>query len=316
MSIAPAEQFIMVKGYIDAKDERQRTIYGTFMAIVSRRDMRYLGVAFGLDEISKDTGFDELHTLLEQHGKSERDAAFVRDEAELYKFFDVSRTLQGIAKNRNPKQAEQTISRFCAENLHLKAVTFVGYTEATETYLSRFLPPEEKNVEEFSQPEPLVESQNEAKPEKKEAARSEERKDSRDFIVRCEPVLDPVRGVAMSELAVGSYVCAKLPEDSVFFKLFTKNFRGFDGIINAQVSGILVNELGTATVSLALADGVAGVMKMSGKVRVRTAANPNGGGSKRRVNFNLQTLPVEVAFGVAGIFILLSVIGLILYLTA
>lgn len=312
MSIAPAEQFIMVKGYIDAKDERQRTIYGTFMAIVSRRDMRYLRVAFGVDEISKDTGFEELHTLLEQHEKSERDSAFVRDEEELYKFFDVSRTLQAVAKNRNSKQAEQMISRFCTENLHLKAVTFVGFTEATEAYLSRFLPPEEKTPEEYIQPEPL------AQPEEPEKAgsKNEERKDSRDFIVRCEPVLDPVRGVAMSELSVGSYVCAKLPVDSVFYKLLMKNFRGFDGTINAQVSGILVNELGTATVSLQLADGVAGVMKMSGKVRVKTASDPNSTSEKKKITFNMQALPVEIVFGMAGILILLSVIGLIIYLTA
>lgn len=311
VSLALAEQFIVIKGYIDAKDERQRTIYGTFMAVVSRRDIRYLDAMFGLDLIAKETGFDDLYAILHQRGEANRDAAFLRDEGELCKFLDVSRTLQGVAKNRNAKQAEQTISRFCADNLHLKAVTFVEFVEATDSYLARFAP-EEKKEEELSPPDPVFEPDVAEDVEEK----NETKKDSRDFVVRCEPVLDPVRGVAMSELSVGDYVCAKLPENSVFYKLFLKNFNNFDGIINAQVSGILVNELGTATVSLELADGVAGVMKMSGKVRIKTAASPDISDARAKWDFDLHTLPAEIVFGLAAIFVLICAIGLLVYLMA
>ena len=309
MSVALAEQFIMIKGYIDAKDERQRTIYGTFMAVASRRDMRYLGVMFGTDQIAKESGFDDLYTVLQQRDESNRDAVFLRDEGELYRFLDVSRTLQSVAKNRNAKQAEQAISRFCADSLHMKAVTFVDFVEASDFHLARFAP-EQKQEEELPPSDPVSEPDVVEEVE----TRNEAKKDSRDFVVRCEPVLDPVRGVAMSELTVGDYVCAKLPEDSVFYKLFLKNFNSFDGIINAQVSGILVNELGTATVSLQLADGVAGVLKMSGKVRIKTAANPNASGARVKWNFNLHALPVEIVFGTAAIFVLICAIGLVVYL--
>lgn len=309
MSTELTEHFIVVKGYIDAKDDQQRAVYGYFMGIASRRDMRYLRVAFGTDEVSKDTGYDELRTLLENHEKSEQTPVLERYEAELYKFFEVSRTLQGIVKNLNVKHAEQTISRFCTDDLQLKAVTFVDFVEATETYFSHFLPPEENAAAESAPPK------EDEEPAKPGDAGGEERKEPRDFVVRCEPVLDPVRGGAMAELAVGSYVCARLPEDSVFFKLFAKNFQGFDGIINAQVSGVLVNELGTATVSLQLADGVAGVMRMAGSVKVKLAADPTAGSGRKRF-FNPQALPVEFVFGLAGIVILISVIWLIIYLTA
>lgn len=305
MGVNYAEQYILVKGYIDAKDERQRTMYGTFMAVVSRRDTLYLGVMFGVDEIAKEADFDELYAQLQNRDSVTEDATFSHNEAELHKFLDVSRTLNAVARNRNAKQAEQAISRFCTETLHLKAVTFVILADASETHLARF------TQEKKEQAEP-TQAENGRAPET-EADDTEKKREPRNFILRCEPVLDPVKGVAMSDLSVGGYVCAKLPSDSVFYKLFARNFQGFDGVINAMVSGILVNEHGTAIVSLQLADDVAGIMKMSAKVKVRTASSPklNQDGRKR---FSLQTAPAEVVFGTAALIILLCSIGLIFYL--
>jgi len=312
MGVNYAEQYILVKGYIDAKDERQRTFYGTFMAVVSRRDTLYLGVMFGGGEIPKETEFDALYDALANRAQVPDDAAFSHNEAELYKFLDVSRTLNGVARSRNLKQAEQAISRFCADSLHLKAVTFVFFEDATESQLERFA--HEKNETPESLPTETSEASDTEEPAAADAAEPSAEKGPRDLIVRCEPVLDPVRGVAMSELSVGDTVCARLPDDSIFYKMFVKNFQDFDGVITAQVNGILVNELGTAIVSLQLADDVSGVMKMSGKVKVKMAERQTAAIAGSRHWLNLQTLPPELVFAAATIFVLLCAIGLIVYL--
>jgi len=309
MSVNYAEQYILVKGYIDAKDERQRTFYGTFMAVVSRRDTLYLGVMFGSEEIPKETDFDALYDALTSRAQAPDDAAFSHNESELYKFLDVSRTLNGVARSRNLKQAEQAISRFCADTLHLKAVTFVFFEDAMKSQLARFAHEKKETPESSSAEMPEA-----ADSEESAAAEPSAEKAPRDLIVRCEPVLDPVRGVAMSDLNVGDTVCARLPDDSIFYKMFVKNFQGFDGVITAQVNGILVNELGTAIVSLQLADDVSGVMKMSGKVKVKMADRQTAAGDGSRHWLNLQTLPPELVFAAATIFVLLCAIGLIVYL--
>lgn len=311
MSADFVEQYIVVKGYIDARDERQRTIYGTFMSVVSRHDMRYLGVMFGSDPVAKETELDDLFALLRNSAGEVRDAAFLRDEAELVKFLDVSRSLQGLARNRNPKQAEQAISRFCAESLNLKAVTFIEYLEANDSMVEHFAPP--KQAEEESVGEEPQETGHEAG-EGSEGDEDASRPNLRDYIVRCNPVLDPVNGIAMTDLSVGDYISVKLPGDSVFYKLLASNLLDFDGVINAKVSGILVNELGTATASLELAPGVAGVMKISGKAKVKSVPPPGDAKAKKRRPFAIADISADVIFGGAIIFLLLCAVALIVYL--
>lgn len=303
MSVALTEQAIMIKGYIDAKDERQRTIYGTFMAAVSRRDIYYLNVMFGVEQIQKEITFDDLRLKLQNQRQPGRDAVFSRCEDELYDFFDASRTLQAVVKSRNAKQAEQAISRFCVENLHLKAVTFLDFAEATDSDISQFAS-EEKGAEE-TPPEADTEVEREEPAEKEKSQRDE-------FVVKCEPILDPVCGVAMTDLKEGDCVCVRLPGDSVFYKLLMKNLDNFDGTINAQVSGFLLNDLGTATVTLGLADDVVGVMKTSGKVKIKAASNLNRFREKR--NFSLLSIPVEIVLGATITFVMFCAVALVVYI--
>lgn len=312
MDMELADQtFLIVKGYIDAKDERQRTVHGSILGVVSRRSTKYLSVTFSREAAWDKKSWDELLLLhKDKHNDSERDPSMVYNEEELYKYLDISRALNSIAKNHNTKQAEQSVSRFCMEQLHLKAVSFIDYIEAAESEIKRFDVPSE-HVE---KPET-----SEAEREETETVEADEPKgdvkNGADFFIRCDPILDPVHGVAMSELSVGDYVFVRLADDSVFYKLLAKNVPNFNGIVTAQVSGLLVNELGTAAVSLSLADGISGVMKLSGKVRVRTAPGPEGAeDSPVKRPFHLASLSPQVVFVGAGLLVLLAAAMLILYL--
>jgi hypothetical protein len=103
-----------------------------------------------------------------------------------------------------------------------------------------------------------------------------------------------------------------LPQDSVFFKLLSNNIANFDGIITATVTGILMNELGTSNISLALSDGVTGLMKMSGKVRIKMA--PRQDESKKNKASTPFELPAGFAFGMAGVIIFVFALFVVYYI--
>lgn len=307
-----AHAYVIVKGYIDAKDDRGRTMYGTLLGVVSRRDIKHLSVMFTREEISKSTDWSELLFMHEERNKTtDRDPLLVHHEEELHKFLSSSTILNGIAKNHNTKQAEQAISRYCTEQLQLKAVSFVEFMDASDNDIRLF----DKSEEEKPEEAPADASPEVTREEVMESAPGQ--KNENELFIRCDPILDPVNGIAMNDLKLGDYVFGKLAEDSVFYKMLQKNLATFDGIVSAQVTGILVNELGTATVSLALSEGVTGIMKLSGKVRIRVAAPPEAEGSHNapgKSRFSLSSLPTGAVFAIAGGVLLLSAVFLIYYI--
>jgi hypothetical protein len=126
-------------------------------------------------------------------------------------------------------------------------------------------------------------------------------------------MLAPVGGVAMNELNIGDIVLVRLPEDSVFFKLLSKNVKNFDGIVSAGITGLLQNELGTATVSLSLAEGINGVMKLSGKVRVKMASTSSSNKEEGGWSGGGE-LPVNFVFGIAGAIVVIAALAALYYM--
>ncbi|MDR1884970.1 MAG: hypothetical protein LBQ56_01755 [Synergistaceae bacterium] len=304
-----AQSFIITKGFIDAKDDRGRTMYGTFLGVVSRRDISYLSVMFSREEASKSLNWNELLFLHEEKEKnSARDPLISHYEEELQRYLNTSMVLNNIAKNRNAKQAEQAVSRYCLDGLQFKAVCFIEIYDATESDLKAFVKvPKDKKKE--AKPTPDQPGGDDGQ------STDGGRKDHspNDIFVKCDPILDPVNGVAMNDLKIGDQVLGRLPTNSVFYKVLAKNSPTFEGVVTAKVSGILVNDLGTATVSLDISDGVSGVMKLSGKVRVRLAeaAKPKPFAGAR---FSISNIPPELVFTAAGILLFIAGIILVYYI--
>ena len=304
--------FIIIKGFIDARDERGNAVFGTLLALVSRRELKYLSVMFTNEESSK---MITWNSMLATHrgGESDqnRNPMMQHYEEDLLKYLRSGNSLNTVAKNHNTKQAEQSISRYCMDNLQLKAVSFIDYTEASDSDVATF----EAEAARAAGPSSgddgdKAEQPGSSEPEQEDAEETDGEKTKDEIVVRCEPILAPVGGIALNELAVGDLVMARLPEDSVFFKLLSRNIKGFDGVVGARVTGLLQNELGTATVSLSLAEGVSGVMKLSGKVRIKTMSPPKNKirrhSSEPHINF--------IVFGVAGAVILIAAAALLYYI--
>jgi hypothetical protein len=307
-----ALQLYIVQGYIDAKDDRGRTIYGSFLSAVSRRDLKFLSVAFGSKEIEKDTPWLdllELHTHL--HDRSDRDLTVRYNEDELHKYLSSNLVLNGIAKNLNAKPAEQAISRFCLDHMRLKSVCFINFFEASDEDLALLHHVDDPVA---SPAAPKVKTSEESVPDEPHSS-GENKKAEKDLFLKCYPVLDPVRGVAANELKIGRNIYGKLAQDSIFYKLLAKNNRSFDGTIIATVTDLLISETGTSTISLNISDGVSGVMKLPGKVKIKMARGQEDNDFKSiGRNADLWNLPPEVVFIGACITIIGASMFLIYYL--
>jgi hypothetical protein len=309
--------YIIVKGYIDAKDERGTPIFGTILAVVSRRELKHLSVMFSHDGSSKSMEWSELLILHQnKENEPERNQLLLRDEDELFKYLAHGSVLNNIAKNYNSKQSEQAISRFCMDKLQLKAVSLIEFFDASGEALSLFergkgsaaaSPAAAPPAAEEKSPEPAKTDEREVPPNE-----TNEPKNKEDLIIRCEPILDPVAGVAMNEINIGEVVMAQLPADSVFFKLLSRNIPSFDGVVSASVTGILINELGTATISLALSDGITGVMKLSGKVKIKVAAAAHK--QQDEEHGGPIEIPVELVFVLAATILFFCGIAVVYYI--
>ncbi|MDR0648997.1 MAG: hypothetical protein LBF92_06650 [Synergistaceae bacterium] len=266
------QSYYVVQGYVDAKDDRGGNINGTFVSLVTRRDVMFTSVHFEHVEMEKATPWRDLLSVHEEARKNKgRDPLLSHQEEELRKFLESSLILANVAKNLNPKPAEQAVSRFCLDDLKLKAVCFVRFARAGDDDIAFFQEEEPANDQAQQDAAPPTETP----AQERRTLPQDERKD---LLVRCEPILDPIAGVAMNELRDGDNLYCKLLVDSVIYKLLAKNNPRFDGVITATVTGIFTNELGTSTVSLSLSDGIAGFMKLSGKVRVMMVREMDGQG--------------------------------------
>ncbi|MDR1137810.1 MAG: hypothetical protein LBK91_05765 [Synergistaceae bacterium] len=308
-----AKTYLIVKGYIDAKDERGSPLFGTLLAVVSRRDLKYLSVMFSRDKSCKSMEWNELLPLHRgRENEPYRDPMLKRHEDELFKYLAHGSILNSIAKNYNAKQTEQAISRYCLDKMQLKAVSLIEFFEASDEAIALFEHSGDAAAGETPKTgeAPLETAETDGAGVPSEDVSESKNKDT--LIIRCEPILDPVGGIAMSEINIGEVVMTRLPSDSVFFKLLSKNISGFDGVVTASVTGVLMNELGTATISLALADGITGVMKLSGKVKVKTAAP---GREERDENRGGQMeIPAELVFVLAGVTLFLCGVAILYYI--
>jgi hypothetical protein len=122
-------------------------------------------------------------------------------------------------------------------------------------------------------------------------------------------VLDPVSGVAASELKNGWIVYCRLSEDSVFYKLMANTSPGFDGVVSGEVAGVRVSEDGPAVVALKLSDGVSGALRLPPRVRVKMASGADAGAPPLK---SADAARIQLVLAALGLIALLCVMWILL----
>ena len=302
-SFAGSGKCTIAKGFINGRDPSGTPVYGLFIAAASREKLEYLDQLFSYEQMDTNAPWEELIGLLGRPRMHEADSPLARYEKGLHDFIDIHRLFQSTKGHLDPKQIERKISYFCADMLDVNAITFLELSEVEPENLKALFPSLRETEEQPDVPEP------EAKGGEADEESGESAVDAADgeIFVACEPILDPVSGVALNDLQIGDVVACRLPEDSSFYKFFANGFPNFDGNLRGIITGIQLNEHGIATVALKLADGVSGALRLSGKVRIKLLAK---GEEARRAGAQ-PSLEVILAF--SSIVVFLGIMGVLLY---
>lgn len=304
-------QYSVLKGFIHGRDVGTRPIYGAFVAVGSPSGLVYHGERFSSEPIESSLNWTSLIALFgESHAEEKAEAETLgKYERELHTYIEMTRGFLGEKGPMDNKAVEKKIAYFCSDVLEMSVITFVELTPMDESELLFTMPflrerlhkkheaPEEKKFpEEADKPEGFPPD-------------TPGTPDASEVFIACLPVLDPVSGVAVSNLSVGDTVYCRLPEDSAFYKLFRRSLPSFDGVVTGEVTGVQLSETGSSIVALRLSDGVSGALKISGKVRIRTLASGMFGKTAAS-----REMSVEIALAAAGVVFFLCLLGILVYL--
>jgi hypothetical protein len=294
---------VVVKCRIEAKEASGEAVHGFYMCVTDTRDVEYAGALFSRDAIDTEAPVSALYAMLEAQGPDEHRDEMAKYENGLKDFVKASKLFQGAKNLEDPKTLEHKITYFCTSVMSLNAISFLELTTMSSDELYLAIP----SLKHKDMP-----GNSEEKDHAEERAANGETRDSAssDVAIACDPVLDPVAGVSAGELSVGDTICCKLREDSVFFNLIGKISPDFSGVVSGDIIEIHVNELGSAVVSLKLSDGVAGVLKLAGTVRIKTLSRRESS-KTAGIKFPLR---IDVMLAVSGMAFFLFVMWILLHI--
>ncbi|MDR1471831.1 MAG: hypothetical protein LBS75_04840 [Synergistaceae bacterium] len=287
----------MAKCVIDGKDASGDSVFGALVAVIGSGSVELAGVRFSGGRLDKDTPWAGLLRLVSAQRPVGHPERFRKLEGQMRDFVFNSGILRGGEKLNDLRSIEREISYFCSSSLGIKAIAFLELMDADKASLDELIPALSKpGGDEAEHAGGGLDD-----------SREEDAPRGTDVFVRCEPALDPVSGVAASELEKGFDVRCRLPEDSVFYKLMTGASRDFDGTVSGEVIDVHVGEDGETVVALKLSDDVSGAFRVPSRVRVKmaSAAVPPRG-------FKLKVPGIQMVLATAAVAAFLCVMWILL----
>lgn len=303
------DKYMIVKGFVNGRDANARSVYGVFVSASAPRNLLYLKEYFTYDPMDTDLPWSALFPMLDNpSGIRDPDSALAKYEKQFHSFADIQRIFESGRGRVDSKDLERKITYFCSDVLGLSVITFVEMTNVSKEDLLSLMPfLEEKLEKENAEAAPGEEPEDDNDLDTESLLEKLQEGDEEIFI-SCEAVLDPISGVAINDLTIGDIVACKLPTTSSLYAMFSNQHPEFDGVIEGEITGMKLNEYGTAVVALKLANGVSGAIKLSGKVRIKRFAHSD---AIRKREFSNVSL--EMIFAAAGVIVFLIMMAVLLY---
>ncbi|MCX7828215.1 MAG: hypothetical protein N2315_03290 [Thermanaerothrix sp.] len=251
--------YAVISGMVDGKNERgQRFLFPFCVLGDSKRIIWVKAAGASTDVELPDSWRSRVHLIESMGGDEQSFGAY--GALQLKMFIQDGQVFQRALLQGSVKSFEHELVRFSMDRLGLKAVAVARMDEIS--------------AEEASEELEAVEAKN-RRDEEAPAAGEEEPKLRPDVphlvVLTCQPVLDPVGGIPLQGLKEGDEVLAALPEDSFFYDLFKSKLPEFDGVVSAKVISVKKTETGSTQVDLHLSDGLVGILRLSGNVRIKKA---------------------------------------------
>lgn len=302
-------KFLIIKGFINGRDASLRPVYAVFLSASAPRELLYLKEYFSYDPIDTDSSWSVLLPMLDNSNtKQEPNSVLAGYEKEFHNFADIQRTFESGRGRMDPKEIERKIAYFCSDVLDLSVITFIEMTNVSQDDLLSLMPFLKEKLEKKDEAERGGEEGEDEGGLDGEELLEKLKDGDEDIFLSCEAVLDPIAGVAINDLTIGDIIACKLPETSSLHAMFVNQHPGFDGVIEGEISGMKLNEYGTAIVALKLADGVSGAIKLSGKVRIKRISHNEAPRKGEQTSAS-----IEIIFAAAGIVMFLIIMAVFLY---
>jgi hypothetical protein len=287
---------VIIKCTINGKDASGGPVYGLFMCVVDSEELLYEGEIFSSSPLDAEASLSEIYALLISPRPDIRVESLSKYEEELGRFIRTSRMFQNEKNLNDPKALEHKITYFCTSTLSLNSISFLEINEMTRGEIYLIIPSLKKNDE----------SDGDDAPEEISLIVEDGKSGEGglpDVVVACDPILDPVLGVAVGDLALGTIIRCKLREGSIFYSLMENASPDFDGTVTGDVTAVSVSELGSAVVALKLSEGVTGAMKLAGSVRVKIVSKPAPAVAPHK------RPSVEIVLATAGVIVFLCILA-------
>ncbi|MDR3321487.1 MAG: hypothetical protein LBS93_03485 [Synergistaceae bacterium] len=254
--MSEADRFIrrtLVKGFVLGKEKNSTSVNGLFLGVVAGITQFYLKVRFLTADIDRNSSWDDFILVLNGGAEDEPNETLVRYGSSLHDFI----TLEGILLNEKDaldgKTVERKITYFCSDAMEISAVTFIQLISVSGDEIYSILPFLKEELE-----------TSDAADDSEEAMEVPQ-----EVFIPCGAVIDPVSGIPASRLEAGDTVYCRLPDGSPFFGICAASIPNFNGVVTGEVTGVKINEFGSAVVALNLADGVYGALKLSSNIVVK-----------------------------------------------
>jgi hypothetical protein len=252
--------YAVISGMVDGKNERGQRFLFPFCVLGDSKRIIWVKAAGSSSEVElPDPWRSRVHLIESMGGDDQSFGAY--GALQLKMFIQDGQVFQRALLQGSVKSFEHELVRFSMDRLGLKAVAVARMDEISE--------------EEASEELRAVEAKSRRDEGAQTAGEGEEPKLRPDVphlvVLTCQPVLDPVGGIPLQGLKEGDEVLAALPEDSFFYDLFKSKLPEFDGVVSAKVISVKKTETGSTQVDLHLSDGLVGILRLSGNVRIKKA---------------------------------------------
>jgi hypothetical protein len=258
--------YFLIRGFINGHEKNSVPVNALFLG-VSGTNLRFLKTRFTRDPIEMDIPSSEMTALLDAPRKPAEDDSegnadlLQRYEERMYNFIKSERIFIAEKRSLDAKAIERAITHFCAGDLEISAITFVEVTGASAEDVLAMIPGLNEKTDK---------SNDGAEEEDGEGNQAETGGNTEEIFIECNVVIDPVAGLPASKLRAGQEIRCRLPEKSPFYEICKSNLPDFDGVVSGKVTGVKTNEFGNSVISISLADGITGVMKVQGNVWIKT----------------------------------------------
>jgi hypothetical protein len=300
----------LTKGLINGHEKNSSPVYGVFLGVSAETSLYLLKTRFTAEPIETGITQEDLLALLnaprmpekeDGEGGGETSGDSLLKYGERLKGFIESRSLLVSEKGTlDAKAIERKITYFCSSELEISAVTFVDVIDASPDEAASLIAS-------------CVPDSGEGKNDGEGAAEDDEGegKKTDEIFIECAAVIDPVAGLPVSKLVKGQEVCCRLPETSPFYQICQSSIPDFNGIVSGSVTGIKINEFGSAVVAVNLAEGISGAIKVQSSIWIKTTGDAAKHGST--ANSANREITRNILLGTIGAALLLLAIGIFFY---